>query len=701
MDFNLNDLDFNLDRKPLSKDTSPVATKVIIEGMPNGIDTNSETARKLVAKEAELKALEDYMAPLQEQHKRSLAKQKQLRADFEAAMEKLHAENIKIQEELYDARKKLKALRAEIDALRRLLLLEFENLQRAKEFKDNALTFSKRMANYAYSDKILPHQREGACILANSGRAILGDKRGLGKTLTVIAALDALQAQKVLVVAPDDVFSNFINEINYWAPHRQVIPVGKMPKSQREIALGFARGMTQFIVVINYSAWRKDESLIKGLKRLCFDTVICDEAHQMKNASSLAFRGVREIVMAENVCPMCRTSDIQHIIETTHPFRSYDMCKQCDWNSASTVHEWEFLDRCSVRNVFPMTGTVILNKPEDLYPLLHLIDPLVFDTQWDFQRMYCERGYDNKWHFQEGGLERLTKRLSGKYLARDESTAGVKRPKQNTIVHEIELDQDKYRAQSKVIKQLTQHAQIILDSGSSMKNLETITLILRKRQANVWPAGIRLKDSNGNVVFSVGDEVRESIKLDKIIASAEDGMIPEFTENGDKELGARVIVFSQFKEPLEELENRCNAAGISVVRLDGSTHEKTKAQIKLDFDRRYCEATGYNGNRGYKWQVLLCNYKTGGAGLNFNAATESIFLDEEWNPGMADQATGRTDRMGQTQENNVHILRLANSIDTWMVQLNDDKRDMISGFEASANGQADALLLAMRNGDII
>jgi SNF2 family DNA or RNA helicase len=78
-----------------------------------------------------------------------------------------------------------------------------------------------------------------------------------------------------------------------------------------------------------------------------------------------------------------------------------------------------------------------------------------------------------------------------------------------------------------------------------------------------------------------------------------------------------------------------------------------------------------------------------------------IILDEEWNPGKADQAFGRIDRMGQTEETNVHILRIANSIDSWMVKLNEQKKEIIDGFESSASNVASDLLTAMKNGDII
>ena len=205
------------------------------------------------------------------------------------------------------------------------------------------------------------------------------------------------------------------------------------------------------------------------------------------------------------------------------------------------------------------------------------------------------------------------------------------------------------------------------------------------------------------IVFSVGDEVRESIKLDRIINEPSrtesgdwEGMAIDYTGGGDKINGDRVVVFSQFKGPLIELERRMKAAGIDVVRFDGDTPEDIRNQVKTDFDRMVADQPGYE----YKWQVALCNYKSGGVGLNFNAATHAIILDEEWNAGKRDQAYARLDRMGQTEENTVDVLRLDKTIDTWLANLIDSKEALAEGFQDSA-AMANSLLDAMRNGEVM
>jgi SNF2 family DNA or RNA helicase len=137
------------------------------------------------------------------------------------------------------------------------------------------------------------------------------------------------------------------------------------------------------------------------------------------------------------------------------------------------------------------------------------------------------------------------------------------------------------------------------------------------------------------------------------------------------------------------------------VRFDGDTPQSVRDEAKLDFDRRYCEAPDYNNGNGPKWQVLLANYKTGGVGLNFTAATEMIELDQEWNPGKEDQARGRIDRMGQVSETNVHVINIERTIDGWMSDLNEEKAQLIDGFNSMAEPLSTQLLDAMKNGDML
>lgn len=211
-----------------------------------------------------------------------------------------------IEASLFDARRKQRELERQIQSAENRLRQALENERIKKEYQDSSVAFDKLTAGFRWREFALQHQIEGAKHLATAKRAILGDKMGLGKTLTSLIACDMLQAQKILVVVPDDVVSNFVREIQHWAPHRSVIMLGKQTKLARNMAIDLMRSLDSFIVVINYSAWRKDSSLLDRLVSLRFDTVIMDEAHTIKETTTNAYKGCAQLVLAENSCPKCR-----------------------------------------------------------------------------------------------------------------------------------------------------------------------------------------------------------------------------------------------------------------------------------------------------------------------------------------------------------------------------------------------------------
>jgi len=249
----------------------------------------------------------------------------------------------------------------------------------------------------------------------------------------------------------------------------------------------------------------------------------------------------------------------------------------------------------------------------------------------------------------------------------------------------VDLDKEQYPKQYKVIRELSERAIITLESGEMMTIMHLISLITRKRQANVYPAGIELTDPEGNVVFSVGQDVTESVKFDVML----ENILRIHAE------GRRQVVFSQFSSALKAFVGRLEEVGLRVALLTGETPRNLRNEIKDNFYLAKGEKP--------KWDVVLCNYKTGGTGLNLTAATATHIMDEEWNPGKRDQAYARTDRMGQVMENDVYIYRIPASIDTWMSNTIHRKEQMVSAFAGTMTDDVtmEGLAEAMRTGEIL
>lgn len=611
-------------------------------------------------------------------------------AELQAQINALKSEQAKAKDYAWDLRIKHRHLVDESSNKAAAANVVLDDLRKSKEFDLLTSSFEDRAAHTKWWNginngdavmKVMPHQWDAMRFMASTKRCILGDEMGLGKTLSAIGALDLLDAKRVLIVSPADITGNFKEEIDMWSDRAGINIKGETKAVRKAMLTTVETFFPKFYVTVNYEAWRKDHSLIEQLIDMHFDTIICDEAHIMKDSSTVAFKGVNEIVTANNFCPLCKKNK---------PYTS--PCETCGWFGQSWNYrelglKWDeaiWLTR-SIRNVFPMTGTPILNKPDDLWPLLNLIDPVNFNSKSSYLSAYAEWDYEKKmWTFAWGGVERLLKRLGGKFLARTLADANIVLPPQKPIIHILQPDPELHAGQIAVMQQLAEHAEIVLTEDKRMSVAAVIALITRQRQAATYPGGIVIKDETGAVVWAVSDEVKDSVKFDKVLSLCE-----EFTATGQ-----RIVVFSQFSGALHELQNRLNGTvdyngnPIRSVIMDGSTPSDLRDRIRTNFNRQRGEEA--------EWEVVLANYKTGGTGLNLTAATHTIILDREWNPGKENQGLARTHRIGQTETTFVHILEVEDSIDEWMRDIIENKGDMISGFDDGAKQLKDELLSRLR-----
>lgn len=542
-------------------------------------------------------------------------------------------------------------------------------------------------------DGIYPHQWSGACYGAVARRWFLGDEPGAGKTRTSIAWLDLIGARRVILVAEANVCAQFSGEISDLAPHRTIVNLAGLDKETRHDRINRLVKSEEGLAVINYEMFRRDEDALRKILLWQADTLLVDEAHNMKNTSTSNYRYVENMAFANNTCPACK--GLLYGLDAR--------CGSCGWtNPYGSAKAWGrevatiskeskkdakqlFFSTKSVKSILNMTGTPVLNTPVDLFAIYHLIDPITFPSEGWFKKEFTHPDYSVKRQvFSRKGLEKITPLLKGRYLSRKLEEVGIYLPKQRIHIERVEIDPKRYPMQARTIEQVSKHAALMLSTGETHNIIHMIAIILRKRQANVWPGGIEIKDKNtGETIFSVGKEVQESAKMD--------AMLDRIKEYHAK--GKRQIVFSQFQTALVEFQRRAEAAGLRVARFDGHTPAKIRTQIKDNFYAAKGEVA--------KWDLVLVHYKTGGAGLNLTAATVTHVLDEEWNAGKRDQAYARNHRMGQEFETDVHVYR-APGVDVWMANLINMKERMVEklGSALGADKQMRMMAEAIRRGEM-
>ena len=464
-----------------------------------------------------------------------------------------------------------------------------------------------------------------------------------------------------------------------------------------------------------------------------FDTVILDESHEIKNPETTTFKGLKDLIYSPNTCRYNEaippenyaTFNSSHYMGPTYfddegneiEVARTPICGalmlldrngngMCDnGHSAASLPyvnhygskgKEAYADERSIKNVLCMSGTPILNNPVDIWTSLYFVNKDLFPYYNSYVRDYTETNFHTgKIVWRAGGESMLAKKIKGFYIRRTLADAGIVLPPQELIVHEIAFDAKLYPKQAKLLEMLRTRAQIEISEGRVSSPMQMLALITRMRQAICWPGGIKLREPvlnwDGSVkidyetgepiteLIPVGDEYRESIKLDKAVE-----LINELNANNH-----RVVVFSQFKTVLDEMDKRLNRLHYlnpdevqdRSVTVHGDTPPAKRELVRRNFDPSYDETP--------RWDNILANFETGGVGVNFTKATAVVILDEAWNPGKNNQAYDRVHRIGQDKETQVHIMRVDNSMDTWMAELIQQKAAILGSFDAANVEQGD------------
>lgn len=588
-------------------------------------------------------------------------------AEIQKQFDTLNRERINLEREAQGLLSGQRELEKALEKAARLQMVKEQQEQLRREFEEKAKELDALTASAKWREFAFDHQIEGGKRLAIAKRGILADKRGLGKTLTSLVWADMVQGKKIIVIAPNDVVPQFEEEIRTWAPTRTIFSLRGLPKSQRDFVYPMLDMLDEWIITLNYEAWRRDKTIVDDLVSKGIDTMILDEAHRVKASDKITARGVFQIAYRPNYCSPC-----DKILNYMGPWVNAETGRitdrYCNYLSLCPTCGKELTN--TVKNVLCMTGTPILNKPQELFSMLFLVDRGKFPSESKFLSDYCYQYGPNRWAFMSGGLPRLTKFMSEFFIQRTREDAGIHVPPPAIRVYDITKDLVKYKRQYEAEREITTRARLLMEEGERQRDIFFILdMILKERQCMTWPAGIRITDPDTKE-FLCHFDVNESQKVDEAT-----DLLMDLCEEEE-----RIVVFSQFKAPLYEMYNRVTNAGYKAAMATGDQTDWEKQRIREDFDLKLQDP-----DRGYKFQVVFATYKAFGTGINLNAARHMILLDDEWNPGMEDQAIGRIDRMNSTNQANVHIFRVQNSIDNFMAALLEEKRKITEGFNESVS----------------
>lgn len=413
-----------------------------------------------------------------------------------------------------------------------------------------------------------PHQVEGIRLLAKRKSFLLADDMGLGKSLEALTvfAIDVYRgwATSMLVVCPVTLKGNWADEVEKFTGFNAVVLEGQPDERIKQI-LSFFKIKGPKILIVNY-----EQVIAHGevLDTLCFDVAVFDEAHYLQNPTSK------------------RTEASLGV------------------NS---------------RRSFVLTGTPMLNHVQNLFVLLHRIDPVAFPDYYRFINRYAVfGGYKNKQVVGVKNEDELKDKLQRLMLRRLKSEV-LDLPEVQIIERRVDLTTEQQRIYDQ-IKNEMKVERFDQDKPDDIQNALTKFL--------------RLKEVCGTTFKFTGEDV--SSKLDLAI---NDDL--ELLENEHK-----IVVFTQFRDV-----QACYAARLAAVTkghtpiwiMNGDTKKPDRQPMVKEW-----AATTTPG-------VIVCMIQVAGIGLNMTAARHASFLDELFTPGLNQQGIDRLHRIGASETQPVQV----------------------------------------------
>jgi SWI/SNF-related matrix-associated actin-dependent regulator 1 of chromatin subfamily A len=466
----------------------------------------------------------------------------------------------------------------------------------------------------------MPFQLAGIAYMAGRPAALNGDAPGLGKTIQAVGVINADPSIfRVLVICPATLRANWACELRKWL----VVPAARLghlaPKSPREtstdpLTIGLvstAAWPETDIVIVNYDI---AEKLRDRLRAETWDLVVIDEAHYCKNPK------------AQRTAAVVGREERRGKQDGDEGIRA--------------------------RRKLALTGTPIVNRPAEAWPVLHWLDPVAWPRFWPYAMRYCG-AHQNRYGWDVSGathLDELQEKLR--------STVMIRRLKEDVLT---ELPAK--RRQVLVIP--ANGAQRVVDAEARAwhaREAELEELRAQVELAKAWDddeayeAAVQRLTEATRAAFTEMSRLRHETALAKV---------PYVIEHVQTLLdaGQKVVVFAHHHDVIAAI--RDGLADAQPVELTGETAMRDRQGI---VDRFQTDPA---------CRVFIGSITAAGVGLTLTASSHVVFAELDWVPGNVTQAEDRTHRIGQREAVLVQHVVLDGSLDARMAHVLVEKQDVL------------------------
>lgn len=280
------------------------------------------------------------------------------------------------------------------------------------------------------------------------------------------------------------------------------------------------------------------------------------------------------------------------------------------------------------------TGTLIVNSPLSAFPSLKFTDN-ESATLTNFKSQYCAfGGFGNKQIIGSKNLEVLREEIANCSIRRTLYDVRADIPPLTIDVEYLEMEEEQQKFYEAIKEGVKEEADKI-----ELKAGNLLALTTRLRQATTCPSVLTTQDI-------------ESIKVNRAFE-----YIQEICSQGEK-----VVVFSMFKEPLNQL-----AAKLEGFRYTLNTGD-TPDQIAFDNMTRFQEDPTE--------QVFLGTFGKCGTGFTLNSSMYLVCIDTPYTYSLFEQGFQRIFRVNNSRPAFIKVLVCEETIDERVQEIVETKKEL-------------------------
>lgn len=435
------------------------------------------------------------------------------------------------------------------------------------------------------------------------GRALLADEVGLGKTIEAGIVMKELLVRglvhNVLVLTPASLTEQWREELSgkFHEDFTVMESVGDW-EAVRDASEG------RWIMSLDRA---KRTEYAEAILARDYDLLIVDEAHKLKNRSTLA---------------------------------------------------WEFVNKVRKRYVLMLTATPIQNDLMELYSLVTILAPGQLGTVRAFRRHFLTRA-DARQPRNSPTLRRL---LNDVMIRNRRSKVDITFPRRKAAIVHLKLSAPEWELYAGVTDYIRRRFQDA-DSNKALR----LTLITLQRELSSSPQAVAstLRKMAGDMAHgsSVRSELSHFLALaESIPVGRKMTAVREILER----YPGQFLIFTEYRATLDVLLARLGEWGIPAVGFHGGLSiEQKEAAV-----RAFRGDAPENPDEPKPEPVrVLVSTESGAEGRNLQFCHQLINFDLPWNPMRVEQRIGRLHRLGQANEVAIFNLSCDETIEAHVIDL--------------------------------